>query len=52
MKLSKEDASDLKSFHERAVECALTLQKAQFAKDQADRNLESFMHGLQYPAKS
>lgn len=47
--MTKDEASDLRSLIERAEECGLDLQRAQLAKVQADSNLASMLHRLQYP---
>jgi hypothetical protein len=47
--MTKEEAADLKALTDRLVECELALAKAQFVRNDAARNLENFVHRLQFP---
>lgn len=47
--LTKEQASDLKSHTDRLVETELQLHIAKTKRNQAENNLNSFVHSLQFP---
>ena len=47
--LTKEEASDLKSLTDRLIECELNLAKAQMIRIEAARQLDNFVHRLQFP---
>jgi hypothetical protein len=49
MGISKDDAGDLKSLHERVIETALTLRDANAQHVQAVRDYESLLLKLQAP---
>jgi len=50
-KITKKDASDLKSFVDELIRRSLELERAAAAHVQAQRSYERFIHCLQYPAK-
>lgn len=48
--MTKSEASDLRSLIDRVKQATLDQKMAVLAHEQASRNLENFLHTLEYPA--